>query len=221
MSKYSEKNFVMPSFKEKNNIEDMLSENEEVLWRDKPNRKAFILSKIFTMLPLVILWLIVDVGIITFMAVKGIFSQMSWWLVLIIVLFFLIHLTPFWIWISNIVTSSIQQKNMEYALTNRRIIIRTGIFIDVQNIYYADIVSVNLKVGLIDKMCHVGDIYIVSKFGSHVLFDINNPYGVVSNLQKIVQDIKNDIYFPNELRPKTNSGYSTNYTGNNNDINKN
>ena len=213
MANYNEKYFLKTESLEKNNIEDLLSPGEEILWRGKPNRKAYVLSKIFHMLPLIIFWLLIDVGIITFMAVNGVFSVMPWYLVLFLVVFFLIHLTPFWLWLSNIITASIQQKNIEYALTTNRVILRTGIFIDVQNIYYADIVSVNLRVGIIDKMCKVGDIYIVSKFGSHVLFDVSRPYETVSRLQKIIQDIKTDVYYPNELRPQTNPGYNTKYEG--------
>lgn len=105
-----------------------------------------------------------------------------------------------------------QTKNIEYIFTDRRIIIKSGLIgIDVNNIFYADIQSVNLKVGLVDKLLHVGDIYISGSAQAQVLWDIENPYDVTSRLQKIVNDIKTDIYFPNALRPDTNSGFDTQY----------
>ena len=128
------------------------------------------------------------------------------------IVFFAFHLLPVWIWISNIVTAGRRQKNIEYIFTDRRIIIKSGLIgIDVNNIFYADIQSVNLKVGLVDKLLHVGDIYISGSAQAQVLWDIENPYEVTSRLQKIVNDIKTDIYFPNALRPDTNSGFDTQY----------
>ena len=85
--------------------------------------------------------------------------------------------------------------------------------VDVNNIYYSDISNVNLRVGLLDKLLHVGDIYISGTGKAQVLWDIENPYPVTTRLQKIVNDIKTDTYFPNELRPDSNEGYRTKYTG--------
>ena len=115
-----------------------------------------------------------------------------------LIVFFLIHLAPVWIWLSRVLTASRRHKNLEYAFTDKRIIIKSGIIgIDFKSIYYSDIVNVNLKVGIIDRMLHVGDIYINSHAGADVLFDIENPYFISEKLQKIVLDIKADISFPN------------------------
>ena len=98
--------------------------------------------------------------------------------------------------------------------TDKRIIIKSGaIGVDINNIYYTDITGVNLRVGLSDRLLHVGDIYISGKGKAQVLWDIENPYPVVNDLQKIVNDIKTDTYFPNDLRPDTNEGFRTKYTG--------
>ncbi len=211
MGKYNEKFFNKDGM-QVNSIDDLVTNDENILWRDKPNRKAFIWSKVLTMLPFALIWILFDGFFIGFMFAGGIIYELPWYVILFLVVFFLVHLTPFWIWLSNVITSGIQVKNMEYCLTDKRIIIKTGIFIDVQNIYYADVTSVNVRVGLIDRIFKVGDIYVVSKNGSHIISDIKNPYVVCNNLQKIVQDIKLDAYFPNDLRPNQNSGYNTKYT---------
>ena len=99
------------------------------------------------------------------------------------------------------------------VFTNKRIIIRSGIIgIDFKNIYYTEIESVNLKVGLVDKMLGVGDIYIKSNNKAQILFDIEDPYFITQKLQEIVIDIKTDVEFPNGLRPEENPGYKTKYT---------
>ncbi len=210
MAKFNEKYFK-PDQMHINSIDDMLEDDEEVIWTDKPKKSAFVWSKILSMLPIALIWILFD-GLFIFLMIKyGVFNSAPTILKVVLVVFFVLHLTPVWIWISNIVTACLQHKNIEYALTSKRLIIRSGIIVDMKNLYYQDIQSVNLRVGLIDKLLKVGDIYITSNNMTATLFDIENPYVIANKLQKIVNDIKTDIYYPNELRPKQNSGYHTKY----------
>ena len=62
-------------------------------------------------------------------------------------------------------------------------------------------------------MCKVGDIYIVSTNGKSMIEDIENPYYIYSELQRIANDIKADIIYPNAYRPGENPGYKTSYKG--------
>ena len=214
MAKYNEKNFHADSQMRVNKIEDFLNEGEQVLWRARPKKSAFVWSKILNMLPFALIWLAFDGTFIGLMVSNGVFSSMPVALVVFIVFFFLLHLLPFWIWLANVVTASAQHKNIEYAFTDKRIIIRTGIIIDIQNVFYMDIQSVNLKVGLVDRMMKVGDIYITTKSNTIVLWDLENPYVLVNNLQQISNNIKTDMYFPNQLRPEENKGFKTKYSQN-------
>lgn len=211
MAKYNEKNFHADSQMRVNKIEDFLNEGEQVLWRAKPKKSAFVWSKILNMLPFALIWLAFDGTFIGLMVSNGFFSSMPVALTVFIVFFFLLHLLPFWIWLANVVTASAQHKNIEYAFTDKRIIIRTGIIIDIQNVFYMDIQSVNLKVGLVDRMMKVGDIYITTKSNTIVLWDLENPYVLVNKLQQISNNIKTDMYFPNQLRPEENKGFKTKY----------
>ena len=213
MAKYNEKNFYVDGQMHINKIEDFLNEDEQILWRAKPKKSAFIWSKILNMLPFALIWLAFDGAFIGLMVSFDLFSSMPVGLIIFLVVFFLFHLTPFWIWLSNVITATAQHKNIEYAFTDKRIIIRTGIIVDIQNIFYMDIQSVNLKVGLIDRMLKVGDIYITTKLNTIVLWDLENPYMIVNKLQKISSDIKTDMYFPNALRPEENEGFKTKYIG--------
>ncbi len=194
-------------------IKQILSKDEQILWQGKPKRSAYIFSSLFTMMPFALIWLLFDGGIIITMCATGAFAKMPVGAIIGLVVFFAFHLTPVWIWLANIITASRGYKNLEYAFTNKRIIIKSGIIgIDFKNIYYSEIESVNLKVGLFDKMLKVGDIYVKSRNESHVLFDITEPYFITQKLQEIVIDIKTDIEFPNGLRPEENPGYNTKYT---------
>ncbi len=135
-------------------------------------------------------------GCIIYAFIKtGAASQVSTLVLIIFILFFVLHLTPLWIWIGNIITSTAQYKNTEYVFTTKRIIIRSGVFVDVKSIYYIDVQLVHLNVGLINRILKVGNIHIVSKVERTILFCITDPYHVCNMLQDIVNDLKTDMYY--------------------------
>ncbi len=73
---------------------------------------------------------------------------------------FAVHLIPVWIWIGNVVTAGTRWKNTEYAVTDKRIIIRSGFLsYEYQNIYYKEIADIHLHFGIIDRILHVGGYY--------------------------------------------------------------
>ena len=213
MKKIDERYFQNDKKTTLGSIDEILGENEQVLWRGAPKKKAYVLNAFFKMFPFAFIWLLFDgafIGAFLFAGSKGDIPPFA---IVMLVAFFAIHLLPVWIWLGNILTASKQHKNLEYVFTNRRIVLKSGIIgIDFKNIYYSDIQSVNLKVGIIDRILKVGDVYIKSANGADVLFDIDDPYFITQKLQAIVLDIKTDVQFPNALRPKENAGYNTVYT---------
>ena len=193
-------------------IASMIPKDEKILWQGKPKKSAFVAGRVLGMLPFALIWLIFDGAFIALLCVFG--AELPLPLIIGICVFFLFHLMPVWIWISNIVTANKMHKNIEYAFTDKRIIVKSGIIgIDFKNVFYADITSVNLKVGIIDRICKTGDIYIRSFAGATVVSDVENPYFLTEKLQKIVLDMKMDAAYPNDLRPKTNAGFNTEYKG--------
>lgn len=193
----------------KSTIDEALTNDEVVLWRGKPKKASYVWSHFLQMLPFALIWLVID-GV--FLGCLFAFARMPKFVYYIIIPFFLIHLMPVWIWIGSTIKASIEHKNVEYAFTNKRIIIRTGaIGVDFRNIYYSDIVSVNVRVGIIDKMYKVGDIYIRTSNESVVLFDLQDYMVILKALQKIALDIKADIQFPNAFRPEKGKGYDTTF----------
>lgn len=212
MAKLDENYFkIDPSGRDLKNIEDVIGSDEQILWRGKPKKRAYLINAFTKMLPIALIWLIFDGGFIGLMI--GTMDEIPTPMKIFMAVFFLFHLAPVWIWLSHVLTANRQHENLEYAFTQKRIIIKSGIIgIDFKNIYYSEIDSVNLRVGLVDRIEKVGDIYIKSIGGANVLYDLENPYTLTEKLQKIVVDIKTDIQFPNNLRPAENDGYNTKYT---------
>ncbi len=208
MKKVDKDYFKDDSNMDENRIEDILDTDETVLLREKPYPKAYILSAIFRMLPIAILWGGIDFTIL-FYIIKSGAPGVVW---AFIVPFFALHLMPVWIWIGGIIRAVAELKNLEYVFTEKRIIVRAGVVgIDFKNILYSDIKGVNLKVGLIDRLCKVGDIVVTAHEQTAILYDIKNPYRILKKMQRIVTDIKSDILFPNALRPAENKGFRTKY----------
>jgi len=201
--------------------ESPLVEGESLIWSAKPKKNAFIINKILVMMPFALIWLAIDIGFITAFLSTGEFTdEIGFFLIP----FFALHLMPVWIWLGNVLTAGKKWKNTKYYVTDKRIIIETGLIgNNYQTIYYKDIRNVTLRVGLIDKMLGVGDIYFElglfanlrndSKTINQALLDVENAQEIYSRLQKIVLDIQTDIEFPNALRPDENPGYNTKYKG--------
>lgn len=191
-------------------IDEILDDGEEILWKGKPKKISYILNSCLKFLPIALVWLAFDIGFIVMMT--HVMNEIDWWLILIFVIFFMFHLLPVWLWISSIVTSFRRLKIEEYAFTNKRIIIKKGLIAaDIKSINYESLTSINIRVGLIERICKVGDIYIVSKNEKFVIEDIKDPYFIYQRLSKIANDIKSDIIYPNAYRPNENPGFKTSY----------
>lgn len=188
----------------RNNISDIVGEDETILWEGAPKKSAYIAAAFLKMLPIVILWLAVDITIIVVLAgLEGV-PWFAW-------IFFAIHLAPVWIWIANIIHAVAELKNVRYAITDKRIIIRSGVIVDLKFMYFTEITNVRVRVGVVDRLLKVGDIYITAEVQKAVLYDIAAPYTVANEIQRLVRDIKSDTFYPNALRPETNQGYRTKY----------
>lgn len=211
MSKYTK---IMNYNSELNNP---LVDGEELIWSSKPKKSAYIINQILVMMPFALLWLAIDSTFIFTAIASGEISSMLFF----IVPFFALHLMPVWIWLGNVITSNRKWKNTKYYITDKRIIIQNGLIAEnYQTIYYKDIRNVSLRIGLIDKMLKVGDIYFDlgnyignqgTKAVTAAFLDIENVREIYPKLQKIVMDIQTDIEYPNALRPDNNPGYNTKY----------
>ena len=191
-----------------------LAAGETVLWRGKPKKSAFIAGRSLTMLPIAVIWLIIDMGFIA-NAFSG--GEMLFFLIP----FFALHLMPVWIWLGSTLTAGKRWKNTMYYVTNRRIIIQSGFLaVNENSLFYKDMGNAQLYIGLMDKFFGTGTIVLDDGYydrrsrrnhpGTRLehLEDAKSAY---DRIQKIILDIQTDIEYPNAYRPEHNPGYNTDY----------
>ena len=136
-----------------------------------------------------------------------------------IVPFFALHLFPFWGSILNMVRLFLVHKNTFYAITNKRVMMRSGFWgIDFNAIDYDKISDVQVTVNPLENILGVGTIRIsagkVTSKGNRLTDDfiaIGNPYEIFKKLKTVMVDIKTDWNYPNKSRPNGNPGYCTKY----------
>lgn len=151
-------------FKNDNNknatVESFLNEGEIILWRGKAKKSAYVAGKSLAMAPVAILWGCIDFTILISIFNSGAPSGM----LLFLIPFFALHLTPVWIWLKMIFSASKEQKTIEYVITNCRVIeFRDNPKYIYKSIYLDKMVDVSLRIGFIDKILGVGDITIYSE----------------------------------------------------------
>ena len=139
-----------------------LSAGEYVIWKGKPKKSAYIADKALTMMPIAVFWAIFDIQFLGAALGGGNVG---------LLLFMLVHMVPVWLWIGSASTSVIQWRNEDYFLTNKRIIIRKGVFKPArQSVFLRDVHSLQVHYGLLDRIFGSGDIYInyaVHRHGKH------------------------------------------------------
>ena len=192
-----------------------LAVGEAILWRGKPKRRAFILSKSLVLLPIAIVWLCIDIPIIASTIASG---EMLFFLIP----FFTLHLMPVWLWLVSAVTARRRWQNTNYYVTNRRIILQGGFFaVNETSLFYKDIRNTQVRVGLFNRIFRTG--HIVFDNGmydnrhrgqvAHIMEHLEDPESVYDRIQRTVLDIQTDMEYPNAFRPAENPGYRTDYEG--------
>lgn len=190
----------------------VLTAGESILWRGKPKRGAFIATKSLSLLPIAVIWLCLDLK-----GIKVAFSSGN--MMGFLIPFFALHLMPVWIWLANVITAGRRWKNTNYYVTNRRIILQGGFFaVNETSLYYKDLRNARLRIGLLDKLFHTGDIVFDDGITvdnkqnrGHVFEDLEDAEAVYRRVQKVILDIQTDMEYPNAFRPEENPGYQTQY----------
>ncbi len=128
-----------------------LISDERILWAQKPNAKAFVLPGL-ALIPVALFFMAIFLVIIW--SSGGLSFELA--VFFEIGAFSLIFLIP-------IVWQSLRCRNTEYALTSKRVIIKTGIFGD--NIRYVDLDKIQeayVEIGFFDKFFKTGSILILT-----------------------------------------------------------
>lgn len=193
-------------------------QGEQILWRGKPQFKCFILETIFSpMLAFALIWTSFDLGAMYFLLADGFLDEFKGFAIVALSLFFLVHMTPVWIYLSRIIFSKLRYKHTEYVITENGIYISGGLFsAKVKSSPFSEISHLTIHRGFFDNKLNLGDINLIRtrlvtdnpsvpprRISMTInIFDIEDYQQVF----ELIKSLKSDIY----SNPNT-TGYSTNY----------
>lgn len=195
---------------------DAVKDNDETIyWTGQPKFVPF-LAKGIPFLIIGLFWGAFDLFFLMNMMSIGGAQPFIW-------IYMLLHLFPFYGSILNMFRLALVHHNTFYAITSKRLMLRTGFFgIDFKAVDYDKIQNLEVNVGPLEKLFNVGTIraftgeYAHTKNGTRPLFNefiaIEEPYEVFKQIKQVSVDIKTDWNYPNKLRPEDNPGYNTKYT---------
>ena len=204
------------------NLEKIIDNDEKILWKGKPSKKCFILESIFNpLLPFALIWFLFDTFAIGASLSMGGGKETGF-----IIIFMLFHMMPVWIYLIGILFSVRRYKNTEYVITDRGIYVSGGAFSYTYEMKpFTELSHVRIHRGIFDQQLGVGDVeasssqsfnYNNRSNGSIVgisIKDIPDYTEVFNMVKKLQTDIYADTMYPNDLRPKENHGYNTQYKG--------
>lgn len=191
-------------------------QDERILWESKPELIPFLLTGLPFFI-IGILWALFDsIFFMNLVSFDG--SGFN----LFIIGFMLIHLFPFYGSIFNLFRLAFVHKNTAYAITNKRLMLKTGFFgLDFKMVDYDRIQNLEVNVNPLEKLLNVGTIKIFTgeiqrnQNGSAPLYTrfiaIKDPYEAFKRIKQVSLDIKSDLNYPNQFRPDANPGYTTDY----------
>ena len=188
MKNIDEKYFHLNNETKINKPEDLLSSGEKVLWKGKPKKSAYVLGKSIKLMPIAIIWGLIDITILITVFSQG---ELPGFAYLFLLGFFALHLMPVWIWLGSMIKAAREMNSIQYMITNKRIVEVRG----KQSLYFnaeiklTEIENTSLKISFIDRILRVGDIYVsAEKSKTIVLFDIPNSEFIRERLEKLVND---------------------------------
>ena len=167
-----DENFFKNNTASKNSIESSLFDDEKILWKGRPKKMAYVLGRSLAIMPIGLIWGIIDIGILVTLFSNNFMPPQ---MLLFIIPFFALHLTPFWIWLYNLIKASNETKTVIYVITNKRIMIFKGENVVIDTALDIDEINdATLKVNFIDKMLGVGDIMVFAGQKRAFISDIPN-----------------------------------------------
>ena len=207
-------------------LRDLVKNNESILWEGRPDKITTVLEAIFNpMLLVAIVWGGFDLFAMSAIPTGEIAGQDG----NLIIVFFLIHLMPVWIYLIGVVTVFLRWRNVRFMVTTHGLYVSGGLIaFNYEMKPWTDIGHINIHQGAFDRMFRVGDVIFVCSHGSYQntssnghsehhnlkiynIPDFQEVFKMVNNLQT---DVYSDTMYPNALRPEDNPGYNTRYTRN-------
>ena len=159
--------FINKIIEEKHDINYYIDEKEQILWKGRPKKLAYILGNSLVMMPIGLIWGFIDFSILILLFKSS--PELS--MLLFVIPFFAIHLTPFWIWLYHLIKAAKISHELEYVVTDKRILVfrgKEGRYVsDYMNLY--NLSDATLKINIIDRILKVGDITLITDTGKELV----------------------------------------------------
>ena len=141
-------------------LKKLVGSNENIMYEGKPNKKCYIFESIFNpLLPLALIWAIIDFGIMG----AAFFSGESEGMTFFIIPFMLLHLMPVQLYLGGVIFTVRRYRNTDYIVTDRAIYASGGTFTRNFNVKpFAELSHINMHRGILDQMFNAGDIVATS-----------------------------------------------------------
>lgn len=197
-------------------IDKIIDDNENILWRGKPNALLYIVGNPSIYL-IAIIW-----GLFDFFFISSFFREFTFMHGFFII-FFIIHLFPVWFAILMPIYRILNYGTIEYAITDKRVYISQGFFgRDVNNYEHRELTNLKVNVNFMENIKGLGTIILAYngeegnssysfKADNNKFISIEDPYDVYKLLKKVSLDVATDQAYPNAYRPEENTGYKTKY----------
>lgn len=197
-------------------IEEFKGQDEQVLWKGKPNKSVFIKERLLSpFLFIAAIWLLLDCSIIMFTFAHFRVN------VYIMIPFYFLHLFPVWIYLYIVISSFKLWRHTEYMITDMAVYCQSGVFTTYcVRKTFQEITNASVHQGFIDRRHDVGDVYVMAGatlYGGRMIsqginiVDIEDYMKVYKLINQTSTDIYSDTMYPNNLRPENNDGYKTKY----------
>lgn len=204
--------------------QQVLNENEQILWEGKPVFWPFFLGNSLFLTLFGLFWMgSMSAFVVNYFFISSFIDSGP-------SPFFIFLMPHFWIGLLMLFGPTIYNvlvyKHMYYVITDKRVIFQRGLIgRDFTMVDFDQITNADVSVGIVDKLLNknsgsihiaTGGTFVTTKHGirsnPYVLSHISNPYEVFKFLKMVSHDVKTDIQYPNKFRPAENPGYQTSYT---------
>ena len=185
MTKYEKFNYSADE------VDSIISSDENIIYDLKPKKNLYLVNKVISMVPIMAINLLFDIYMIVSVINNDFFANIF----LIILGFIVCRGIVIFLWIRNVSYLNKKWLNTRYYITDKRIIIKNGLVNrEYRFVNYYDVVNINLKSNVFEKIFRVGNIYFdvlgsISDGNNDTAFlDIENSRDIYDALKKAIGD---------------------------------
>jgi uncharacterized membrane protein YdbT with pleckstrin-like domain len=147
------------------NFENILKEDEKIVWREKPIKQSFALQRIFY-IPISFFFFFFGLLIFTGIFLKGKEAPPEFIKLMFIIMSFCFFLVGLYFLVGHIIHSLWEWKNTEYIITNKRIITKRGVI----GVHYVildldKILQIEVHIGIVDRIFNTGSLFLLTQAG--------------------------------------------------------